>query len=922
MNQSVWIPRAQDGDRTAVAQLFEQTVQPVYYLCCKLTGSAAQAGSLTRRTFDRAFSELSSIRPGVSFSRWTMAIAVNLCRQQLAASQPELLRTDEAEQAMLNDTYVTGEDCLPAACVTDEALQEQALQAVDQLPPRQRVCLYLHSYAKLQPAQIARVLGLPEVTVLGRLNCARYTLRTLLEPLSPTPLSPVLPQLLEAGALRCPVPEVLHGSCLQTAWQAAQATPEQPQSEDKPEDEADEADGTDEPERKKLTKKQKILIGVGAGLLLAVIVLVCVLLGGKDKTPDETPAPVEQVDTNLESAALLEKYGVEVLLTCNERESQKLIDDWQSVLPDYVVGGNPDDLQLQTQVSDGMVSQVSLSLVRTSLDITRLDNLGLGEKPLASATADALRQSYGLACCPGQLLFDPVASAGGALCAYSDNYRYEFLDADADGMYDGLVITRAGAGWDADAQCYRPYGDSLRDLLGLSRSEAQAILSEGGYADDGVDVYTMPVSGCTADGGGVQLTGVMQARTQLDGAKEAVNVLSLQTDSGCVGTLLPELQLPAGALSLSQVENSLSLLSGHLGALDGDVFDALAANAAELSRVVYYEGDLRYSFFSSYDGGTVEQVEVLDLSDCKLWNGSGFETDNFDLQKLLGLDPYEAYKSYGIRAYNFTTQAATALGLWQTDGVIRTVYNAADSRPAAGVHLGDTQEDILALVEDAKGYCYARDDTSESYVLPDKLELKVTYADGAAESLQLMDYSNKSDYKPPEALASDPADLFADFLKTQQDVRTSYMADLNHDGSPELLVCRPSGSGCLAQLYVLEKRAVNTTPVYSVTLDAATGGGTNLYCFENADGVWLMLYTDISTTGSASRSYRIYSINAAGAEVILAQNDAKINVLDQLTGDTEAYETVKNEVDGYLPSATYICGTMDGSAQFAAHSVA
>ena len=64
------------------------------------------------------------------------------------------------------------------------------------------------------------------------------------------------------------------------------------------------------------------------------------------------------------------------------------------------------------------------------------------------------------------------------------------------------------------------------------------------------------------------------------------------------------------------------------------------------------------------------------------------------------------------------------------------------------------------------------------------------------------------------------------------------------------------------------------------------------------------------------------SINAAGAEVILAQNDAKINVLDQLTGDTEAYETVKNEVDGYLPSATYICGTMDGSAQFAAHSVA
>ena len=56
MDQRQWIIRALDGDYTAKAHLFEENIEPIYYLCWKLTGRASQAGELTRRTFARAFS--------------------------------------------------------------------------------------------------------------------------------------------------------------------------------------------------------------------------------------------------------------------------------------------------------------------------------------------------------------------------------------------------------------------------------------------------------------------------------------------------------------------------------------------------------------------------------------------------------------------------------------------------------------------------------------------------------------------------------------------------------------------------------------------------------------------------------------------------------------------------------------------------
>ena len=151
MDQRQWITRALEGDRTAKAHLFEENIQSVYYLCWKLTGSAAQAVELTRRTFARAFSHLNELRTDASFDRWVTAIAVNLCRQTMKKAQPWMFTTDEREKAILNDTYVADEACLPPDCIEDPNLRTQALRTVSLLPPEQRAAMVLRYVANMKP---------------------------------------------------------------------------------------------------------------------------------------------------------------------------------------------------------------------------------------------------------------------------------------------------------------------------------------------------------------------------------------------------------------------------------------------------------------------------------------------------------------------------------------------------------------------------------------------------------------------------------------------------------------------------------------------------------------------------------------------------------------------------------------------------
>lgn len=64
------------------------------------------------------------------------------------------------------------------AAVRDDA--QRALEALNQLPPRQREVLYLNACEELKSAEIADVLGISVETVKSNLSLARKTMRARL----------------------------------------------------------------------------------------------------------------------------------------------------------------------------------------------------------------------------------------------------------------------------------------------------------------------------------------------------------------------------------------------------------------------------------------------------------------------------------------------------------------------------------------------------------------------------------------------------------------------------------------------------------------------------------------------------------------------------------------------------------------------
>ena len=950
MEERQWITRAMEGDRTAKAHLFEETIQNVYYLCMKLTGSAAQAGELTRRTFARAFSHLGELRPDAGFDRWVTAIAVNLCRQTMKKAQPWLFTTDEREMAILRDTYVADEACLPPECMEDPNLRTQALRTISLLPPEQRVAVVLRYAAMMKPHQIAKTMDVDELTVLGRLNCARRALMTALPCPNPEPL---LPFLFEGEAANTTVPEVLRGSCMQTVMNTEPASAEQTaaaqQSQYTPqnmsagqtslapldEPEEDPASGEKKPGFfQRLTKKQKTILFSGAGAALALLVLILALslrgCGKEDNPPpSHQPEPAgtqeqeEQPEEESDAAAKLREYGVEYLLRCTRKEADALrdSDSWHEALNTYVKNGDWQDLELQTETDNGEVTQVRLRMDKTDLDITRLKDLGLGIEPELDPASNKITAQYPNARCYRKTpLFDPAALKTSSLGVYYDGFRYELLDDNGDGRGEALVITNISENYDPETGTFHPYGNSLTSLMGKSKSEAEGMFGTGEYDGEETELYEMTVDGATADGRAATVRAVMQSRSDPVAANENVNAILLDVD-GCFAELLPELSLPESeALSIGRLKNKLQSMRGKTGFAEGDVFKPLVYEDG-WENAFYYEGSLRYFFCAESEDDRIKYVEVLDLSDCRLWDAASlsFKRDGFDLQDLLGLELCEAYTKYGIRSYAAAGFSSQALGLWEANGKISTVYNAADPRPLWGISLGDSEDSILDKVENAGGYL-TTDESAVRYFVSDKRELVVTYSDGKATELKLEDHSGDSGYQPPERKKKTAKELFLPFLASQTDVKASWCGDLTQDGEADLLLVRESGGGCKVQLYVVRDEAVVTTPVLDRILSVSEA--TDLYVLERDDGPVLLFYTlSKNMLGTDRVEWRLVRFDADGNEDQVDSREGKYNSLNpgNLWAEDdpmEEFKAVKQEADDYAAQGTFLCGTQDGSAKF------
>ena len=156
-------------DKTAFAELYEQTNRLVYSVCLSIVKDRGLAEDLTQDTFVCVWSEIQSFR-GVGFKTWLLTVAKNKSLNELRKRKREVatdfLQDEQVLQAHSDSERMENNLVLSVAL---ERLEEVDRQIV------------LMKNGGVKTKEIALLLGMPRGTVSWRYAEALKTLKKLLE---------------------------------------------------------------------------------------------------------------------------------------------------------------------------------------------------------------------------------------------------------------------------------------------------------------------------------------------------------------------------------------------------------------------------------------------------------------------------------------------------------------------------------------------------------------------------------------------------------------------------------------------------------------------------------------------------------------------------------------------------------------------
>ncbi len=158
------------GDAGAFDQLFERWAGPLLRYLERMVGDAATAEELVQESFLRVHGARDRYEPRARFSTFLYRIATNLALNEL--KRPRRARGhDDAD-----DLALASPAPAPDSLTDDRRAHAELVRALDDLPERQRVALWMSAAEGCSHREVAEVLGASEKSVKALVHRARASL--------------------------------------------------------------------------------------------------------------------------------------------------------------------------------------------------------------------------------------------------------------------------------------------------------------------------------------------------------------------------------------------------------------------------------------------------------------------------------------------------------------------------------------------------------------------------------------------------------------------------------------------------------------------------------------------------------------------------------------------------------------------------
>lgn len=169
IEESEWIALASDGNDEAFALLVEAFQRPVFNLCFRMLGDAAEAEDAAQETFLKAYRGLSRYDPERSFTNWLLSIASHHCIDRTRRRRFKTLSLDELLPSQEKPDSAAG----PEAALVGREQRDEIRDLLEQLGNTDRAAVILRYWYEMSYEEISNTLSLSISAVKSRLHRAR-----------------------------------------------------------------------------------------------------------------------------------------------------------------------------------------------------------------------------------------------------------------------------------------------------------------------------------------------------------------------------------------------------------------------------------------------------------------------------------------------------------------------------------------------------------------------------------------------------------------------------------------------------------------------------------------------------------------------------------------------------------------------------